>query len=306
MIEITVLGTTAGAPTKERGHSAVAVKHNGKAYLFDCGENAQRQAKIAGISLLKIKSIFITHWHADHFAGLVGLIQTMALLERKAPLYIFGPKPGKLIVDTINRLNEQAHFASQLNLGYDLIVREVEEGLVLAEDDIIVECTKALHTLPAVSYKFAEKDKPGRFNLKKAKSLGLKPPQFGELQRGNNQKVGAKIIKPSDVMGEPRPGLKFVYSGDTGYNENLAKFAAGADLLIHEATYTEEMLEEGKMRGHSTATQAAAIAKKAKAKELLLTHFSSRYKNTKGHLVEAQKVFKNTKTASDMLKIILK
>src|SRR3989338_8891096 len=93
MIELTILGTTAGAPTKERGHSAVAIKHNGIAYLFDCGENAQRQAKIAGISLLKVKSIFITHWHADHFAGLLGLIQTMALLERKEPLYIFGPKP---------------------------------------------------------------------------------------------------------------------------------------------------------------------------------------------------------------------
>ena len=305
MIELTILGTTAGAPTKERGHSATAVKHNGKAYLFDCGENTQRQAKIAGISLLKIKSIFITHWHADHFAGLIGLIQTMALLERKEPLYIFGPKPGKLIVDTILKLNEQAHFIEKLNLGYDLIVREVEEGLVLAEGEIIVECTKALHTLPAVSYKFSEKDKPGRFNLKAAKSLGLKPPQLGELQRGNIQKVGSKTIKPSDVMGEPRPGLKFVYSGDTGYNEQLVKFAEGVDLLIHEATYTEEMAEQGKMRGHSTAAQAATIAKKAKVKELLLTHFSSRYKDTKGHLAEAKKIFKNTKIAQDFASIEL-
>src|SRR3989344_929227 len=125
MIELAILGTTAGAPTKERGHSAVAVKHNGKAYLFDCGENAQRQARMADISLLKIKSIFITHWHADHFAGLLGLIQTMALLERTESLYIFGPKPGKLIVETLRKLNEQAHFVSKIHLGYDLIVREV-------------------------------------------------------------------------------------------------------------------------------------------------------------------------------------
>lgn len=306
MIEIVILGTTAGAPTKERGHSALAIKHEGKVYLFDCGENTQRQARIAGISLLKIKSIFITHWHADHFAGLLGLIQTMALLERKEPLYIFGPKPGKLIVDTLKKLNEYAHFVSPIHLGYDLIVREVEDGLVLAEDDVIVEATKAIHTLPAVSYRFTEKDKPGRFNLKKAKELGLKPPQYGELQRGNTVKAGKRTIKPSDVLGESRPGPKFVYTGDTGYNESLIKFAAGVDLLIHEATYTSELEDQGTKVGHATAKQAAEIAKKAKVKELLLTHFSSRYKDTTDHLDEAKEVFENTKTAKDFAKIILK
>ncbi|HIK01004.1 TPA: ribonuclease Z [archaeon] len=306
MFELTILGTTAGAPTKERGHSAIALKHEGKVYLFDCGENAQRQARIAGISLFKINAIFITHWHADHFAGLIGIIQTMALLERKEPLYIYGPKPAKIIIETLRKLDEYAHFAGPIHLGYDLIVKEIESGLVYSGENCIIEAIPSIHSVSGVSYKFSEKDKPGKFNVKKAKQLGLKPVQFGELQRGNNVKVENKVVKPSDVMGAPRPGLKIVYSGDTAYNSEMVKFASEVDLLIHEATYTSELSDQAKEVGHTTAKEAAEIAKKAKVKNLLLTHFSSRYKDTKVFSQEARKIFKNTEVAKDLMKITLK
>ena len=306
MIELTMLGTTSGVPTRERGHSAIALKYEGEIFLFDCGENAQRQMKIADLSLVKTKAIFITHWHADHFAGLLGLLQTMTLMERKESLYIFGPKPAQKIIESIREIDTVAHMGHRGNLGYDLVVKEVESGNVYEGEKFVVEAIPAVHSIPAISYKFAEKDKPGRFDIKEAKKLGLKPPQFGELQRGNIQTVGAKTIKPSDVIGEPRPGLKIVYSGDTAYNENLIKFAAGADLLIHEATYASDLSELSKENRHSTAAEAAEIAKKAKVKKLLLTHLSARYKTPKEILEEAKKTFKNSEAAMDLMKFVLK
>ncbi len=306
MIEIDILGTAAGAPTKERGHPAISVKHEGSIYLFDCGENAQRQMKIAGISLLKIKAIFITHWHADHFAGLIGLMQTMALLERKQPLYIFSPKPGKAIVMTLQRLNNRIHFVGPVDMDYKLIVKEISKGKVFADDRINVEAMPAIHSIPSVAYKFSENDRPGRFNVEKATALGLKPHQFGELQKGRNAKANGKTIKPSDVMGEPRPGLKIVYTGDTAYCKKLIKFAEFADLLIHEATYTIEFEEQARKVGHSTAWQAAEIAKKANVKKLVLVHFSSRHKDAEAIYAEAKDVFENTELGHDFMKIVLK
>ena len=306
MIELTILGTTSGMPTKQRAHSAIALKHGGDIYLFDCGENTQRQARLAGLSLVKIWAIFITHWHADHFAGILSLFLTMSMLERREPLYIFGPKPAKLIVESLQKLDSYAHFSEHSRLNYKLVIKEVESGLVYEGEDFKVECIPAPHAVKGVSYKFAMNDKPGRFNVKEAKKLGLKPVQFGELQRGNTVKVGNKTIKPSDVMGEPRQGLKVVYTGDTMYNENLVGFAKGADLLIHEATFTSELAELARQYSHVTAKEAAEIAKKANVKKLLLTHFSPRYKDTSQHLDEAKKVFKNTEAAKDLMKIVLK
>ncbi len=317
MIELTILGTTAGVPTIERGHSALALKYGSDIFLFDCGENTQRQMKIADLSIFKTKAIFITHWHADHFAGLLGFLQTMTLLERKEPLHIFGPKPAKEVVQAIREIDTVAHIGHRGNLGYELIVNEASAGKIYEGETFVVEAIPAVHSIPAVSYKFAEKDKPGRFNLKEAKKLGLKPPQFGELQRGNIQKVaftgvsrsardGYKTIKPSDVMGEPRPGLKIVYTGDTAYNEKLVGFAKDVDLLIHEATYTSEFEELSKFNWHSTAKEAAEIAKKAKVKKLLLTHLSARYKDGSEILIEAKKTFKNSELAVDFMKISLK
>ena len=306
MIELTILGTTAGVPTKERGHSAIAVKYDGAIYLFDCGENTQRQMKIAGLSIFKTKAIFITHWHADHFAGLIGIIQTMALLERKEPLYIYGPKPAKQILEAIEKIDAYAHFAEKINRGYEIIVKEISEGAVYETGKFAISSIPLKHSIPSVSYKFAEKEKPGRFNVKEAKKLGLKPVQFGELQRGNSVRVESRLIKPSDVMGEPRPGVRFVYTGDTAYNEKLIEFSKGVDLLIHEATYASELEEQAKETLHATAKQAAEIAKKAKVKKLLLTHISPRYKDAKVILPEAKKVFKNTELAKDFMKIELK
>ncbi len=306
MFELTILGTTAGVPTKERGHSAIALKYESEIFLFDCGENTQRQMKIADLSIVKTKAIFITHWHADHFAGLLGLLQTMTLLERKEPLHIFGPQPAQKVIDAIREIDTLAHLGHRGDLGYELIVTEIRSGKVYEGEKFVVEAIPAAHSIAGISYKFSEKDKPGRFNVKEAKKLGLKPPQFGELQRGNSAKVGDKIIKPSDVMGEPRPGLRIVYTGDTGYNERLIKFAEGADLLMHEATYTSELADQAHKNGHSTANEAAEIAKKAKVKKLLLTHLSARYKNPKEILDEANKIFKNSEVAKDLMKVILK
>jgi len=301
MIQITFLGTVSGIPSKDRNHPAIALEYFGEekdTLLFDCGEGTQKQLMLSNISFMKINKIFISHWHADHFSGLIPLIQTMSLEKRKSELKIFGPEAEKFV-------------SNILDLGYFGLRFPVEainvpfEGnkleLIDEAKEYQVFSIPVLHTIPAVAYCFQEKP---RWNIdtKKLKELGLRSGAW--LKR--LKKLGKIDYKGREVRIEEvanlKPGLKVVYSGDTKPCENMLEISKNADLLIHDGTFLEE--EEGK--AHADVKQAAKIAKEANVKQLILTHISRRYTDARELEEEAKKIFPNTKVAFDFMKIKLK
>jgi ribonuclease Z len=301
MIEITFLGTVSGIPSKERNHPAIVLEYFGKekdTLLFDCGEGTQKQLMLSGISFMDVDRIFITHWHADHFAGLIGLIQTMSLEKRKKKLKIFGPEAEKFVSNIV----DLGYFGLRFPLEAINVPFEGSEITLLEEEkDWQVFSIPVLHTVPAVAYCFKEKDR-WSIDTKKLKELGLKQGKWLEKLK----KFGAWNYKGREVKVEEvaklKKGLKIVYSGDTLPCENILKISDGADLLIHDATFLEE--EEGK--AHADVKQAARIAKSANVKQLILTHISRRYQVPAELEKEAKKIFPNTKVAYDFMKIRLK
>jgi ribonuclease Z len=301
MIEITFLGTVSGIPSKHRNHPAIVLEYFAEekdTLLFDCGEGTQKQLMLSGISFMDINKIFISHWHADHFAGLIGLIQTMNLEKRIKELKIIGPEAEKFVSDII----DLGYFGLRFPVIAVNIPFEGEEATLVDEAaDYHVFSIPVLHTVPAVAFCFKEKD---RWNIdtKKLKQLGLKRGAWlKKLKKLGKAEIKGKEIKIEQVASS-KPGLKVVYSGDTKPCENIMKIAKDADLLIHDGTFLEE--EEGK--AHADVKQAAKVAEKAKVKQLILTHISRRYTDPKELEEEAKKVFKNTKVAYDFMKIKLK
>jgi ribonuclease Z len=249
---------------------------------------------------MKINKIFLSHWHADHFAGLPGLIQSMSLLNRTKDLHIYGPKETKKFV---KKIMETGHF----NCRFDVITHDItSEKMICAEKKYSMYAMPTNHSVATLAFKFEEMPRPGKFNAVKAKKLGIPEKEFSKLQKGKTVKVGKKKIKPEQVIGPERPGKTVVFSGDTAYNKKLILFGKKTDLLIHEATFGDEMREWAEKVKHCTNVQAAELAKKAKAKQLILTHISPRYRETKNLEKQAKKVFKNTKIASDFLEVQIK
>lgn len=303
MLEITFLGTVSGIPTKDRNHSAIAIEYYGEqkdTLLLDCGEGTQKQLMIAGINFMGIDKIFISHWHADHFAGLIPLIQTMNLEKRKKELKIFGPEAERFVADIID-------------LGYFGLRFPVEAINVPFEGDEITKIFSAeeyevysipvLHTVPSVAYCVKEVD---RWNIdpKKLKQKNLtRGDWLKKLKREGTAEFKNKKIKLEDVA-IVKSGLKVVYTGDTKPCPTVIKISQNADVLIHDGTFLE--LDESKGKFHATVADAAKIAKQSKVKELILTHFSRRYTDTKPLEDEAKKIFKNTKAAHDFMKVKLK
>jgi len=301
MIVITFLGTVSGIPSKERNHPAIALEYFGEkkdTLLFDCGEGTQLQLMKAGISFMKIDKIFITHWHADHFAGLIPLIQTMNLEKRRKELKIFAPEAEKFV-------------SNILSLGYFGCRFPVKAINVPIEGDRIslIDETKeyqvysipVLHTVPTVAYCFKEKDR-WKIDEKKLKELGLRRGYWlRKLKKEGKATYRGKEVRIEDV-GKIKKGLKIVYSGDTKPCDNIVKISMDADLLIHDATFLEE--QAGK--AHADVKQAAKIAKKANVKQLVLTHISRRYTDASELEKEARKVFENTRVAYDFMRIKLK
>ena len=298
-LKVTFLGTAGSVPTPKRSLPAILIQREGEQIMFDCGEGVQRQMIKAKTGFHKKMKIFITHMHGDHVLGLPGLLQTMALLDRERKLEIYGP-PG------IKRFLEAIKETVQFVLTFPVEIHEIyEPSTVCREKDYIVEAVWANHVIPSLAYAFIEKPRPGKFYPEKAKALGVpEGPLWGKLQHGKEVRLpNGKIVKPGDVMGPLRPGRKIVYTGDTKPFRGLAKFAADADLLIHDATLDDEMAERAEEDGHSTPSQAAKIARKAKVKRLVLTHISARYDDVSILLEQAKKFFKNTLVAEDFLKI---
>jgi len=298
-LEVVFLGTAGSIPTPKRSLPAVLIRRKGEQIMFDCGEGVQRQMITAGVGFHRKMKVFVTHMHGDHVLGLPGLIQTMALLDRSEKLEVYGPLGIRKFIESIR---ETVQFA----LTFPIEIREVEEaGTICEEEEYTVKAVWSNHVIPGLAYALVEKPRPGKFYPEKAKALGVpEGPLWSKLQHGKRIKLSnGKIVKPEEVMGPPRPGRKIVYTGDTRPFKELAKFAANADLLIHDATLDDELAERAEEDGHSTPSQAAKTAKKAKSKKLVLTHISARYRDASTLLKQAKKIFKNTIVAEDFLKI---
>jgi ribonuclease Z len=301
MIEVIFLGTVSGIPTKDRNHSAIILNHYGEkkeTMLLDCGEGTQRQMLIAGINFMDIDKIFITHWHADHFAGLIPLIQTMNLERRTKPLYIFAPEAERFVSDII----DLGYFGLKFEVEAVNLPFEGEEiHKIFDTEDFTMYSTPTLHTVPSVAFAIEEKKK---WNIDLAKVKKLKPgPWMKKLKENGEAEYNGKKIKLKDVA-TVKGGLKVVYSGDTKPCKTVEKISKDADLLIHDGTFLEA--EDVKGKHHADIGQAVKIAKAAKVKQLILTHLSRRYKNTKELETQARKLFKGAKIAHDFMKVQVK
>jgi ribonuclease Z len=259
------VGTAGSIPTPRRGLPSVLVRRGGDRILFDCGEGTQRQL-VSSIGLTELTEVFITHFHADHWLGLPGLLKTFDLRARERPLAVHGPPGVRELVTLAMRVAGRVR--------YPLELVELAPGDVLARDGYKIAPVPVAHRAPAFGYVLYEDERPGAFDPDVAQSFGLVPgPEFGRLYRGET----IRGVTPEQVMGPPRQGRKLVVSGDTSPCEPLAIAAHGADVLIHEATFADEEEDRAAETGHSTASQAAGVAARAEVKVLALTHFSTRY-----------------------------
>jgi len=284
MFEITVLGTASAVPTIKRSLPAIAVRHEGGVYLLDCGEGTQRQMMKYGVSYMKIKAIFITHLHLDHFLGAFGLIETMGLNNRVEKLTLYGPRGSAAVFGRKSFLE----------------IVEIDEKFSVDFGGFSASAFANTHARDSFGFVFEEKERR-RFYEDKAHAAGIRGPMFTQIMQKGELLVGKKKVRLKDIS-YPQPGKKLVYSGDTGPCPLLVKAAKGADLLIHEATFCSDRLAEAKEAKHSTAAQAASAAKKAGVKQLLLTHISGRYADNSHLLLEAKKTFENSVVAEDGMK----
>jgi len=300
-IRVVFLGTSGSVPTLKRSLPSVVVQCPRELWMFDCGENTQRQMMGAKVSFHKKLNVFLTHLHGDHVLGLPGVLQTMALMDRKEPVAVYGPSGIRnFLVCTQETLN--------FGLTFPVEINEIQsEGTIIEEENYTLTAAKSNHAVESYAYAFTEKPRPGKFYPKKAQALEVPLGElWSKLQSGQEITLpNGKVVKPSDVMGVPRAGRKIVYTGDTRPFEAFAKFAADADLVIHESTFDDALAEKAALDGHSTPSQAAQEAKAANAKQLVLTHISARYPDATLLLEQAKKVFANTVIAEDFLELEL-
>lgn len=294
MLSVTFLGTGASCPTVDRNVAGLALQREGETILFDCGEGTQRQMMRYGVGF-SFAEVFFTHYHADHMLGIIGLLRTMGLQDRTAPVTLYGPRGAQRIL------------TAAMNLGiernrFPVEIVEVRPGdrLVRAEYDIVVFETE--HRADTVGFALAEHTRLGRFHPERAHELGVpEGPLWGRLHKGHTVTLGdGRTVSPADLVGPSRPGRTVVYSGDTRPCLAVFEAAKGGDLLIHEATFGEEEAARAIETGHSTAAEAARIALDAGVRRLVLTHISPRYtRDAPELLAEARGVFPETTVARD-------
>lgn len=299
-MKLVFLGTSAAMPTENRGMTCICLVLDKEILMFDAGEGAQVSFLKSKIGWNKKMKIFVTHLHGDHVVGILGLLQTMSLQNRTESIDIYGPKG----IEDFMAANLKV-----LNFGLTFPVRimMIKEGIVLDDESYAIHCCEAEHSIPAYSYVFHEKDKPGKFYLEKAKALGIPEGKlWHELQSGKEINLGNKTIKPSEVMGEKRPGKKIGISGDTRPTKKLEEFFKNCDYITFDSTYSDELKEKAKENFHSTAKEAAELAKKANVSNLILTHFSARYDDAEILVKEAQTIHDSVIAAKDLLEIEIK
>lgn len=299
-MKLVFLGTSAAQPTEHRGLSCICLERDGEILMFDAGEASQISYMKSGLGWNKKMTIFVTHLHGDHCVGILGLLQTMSMQKRTETLEIFGPSGiEEFIAANIKILN--------FGLSFSVLINTIKEGKILENSKFSMFACKANHSVTAFSYLFEEKDKPGRFNVQKARELGIPEGElWNKLQKGNSISINGGEIIPEQVLGEKRPGKKIGISGDTMPTKELEKFFEGTDYLVFDSTFLDEEKQKAQETSHSTAKQAATLAKNANVKNLVLTHFSARYKNEVGHLKEAQEIHNSVITAKDLLEIEIK
>ena len=296
-MKLVFLGTSAAQPTENRGLSCICLEREGEILMFDAGEATQMSYMKSGLGWNKKMKIFVTHLHGDHCVGILGLLQTMSMQNRTETLEIFGPSGiEEFIAANIKVLN--------FGLSFPVLISIIKEGEIFENGKFSIHACKANHSVIAFSYIFEEKDKPGRFNVEKAKELRIPEGElWNKLQNGNEITINEKIIRPDEVLGEKRPGKKIGISGDTMPTEELRKFFHKCDYLIFDSTFLDEEKQRAQDTCHSTAKQAAILGKNARVKNLILTHFSARYKDEVGHLREAKEIYNSVITAKDLLEI---
>ena len=270
-LDIVFLGTSGSAPTARRAPSALLVRRGGDRLLFDCGEGTQRQLLQSSIGLVDLREIFLTHFHLDHWLGLPGMLKTFALRDRRVPLTVYGPPGLKQLFGELRRI------VGRLPYPFELV--ELRAGEALDRDGHRLLVVPVEHGGGAVGYALVEDARPGRFDVEAADRLGVPfGPERGALQRGEAVTLaGGRVVTPAELLGPPRPGRTIVYSGDTAPTDVMRAIAEGADVLVHEATFTEEERERAAETMHSTALQAARLARDAGVRLLALTHVSPRY-----------------------------
>ena len=298
MLRVTFLGTGGSLPTPERNPSAVMVNREGELMLFDCGEGTQQQMMRAKTGMKALSSIFVSHFHADHMLGIPGLIQTMSFHGRTEPLKIYGP----------HWIHEFARILSSLGyykLRFEIDAIDLDPGDVIKRDDYSIMALKTEHSIPSLGYALVENERIGKFDRQKAIELGVPPgPLFSKLHHGESVDVDGKVIHSKDVVGEARPGRKIVYTGDTRPCKAVLEASKGADLLIHDSTLANEQQEWAIESMHSTAQEAATLAKEADVLKLALTHISSRYSDDPSQLLkEAKEVFDKVIVADDLMEL---
>jgi ribonuclease Z len=298
-LALRLLGTSASRPTVERNVSSIAVVREGETLLFDCGEGTQRQMMRYGVSFA-FRDIFFTHFHADHLIGVIGLLRTMALQGRTEPLRLWGPRGAARVV-------KRAEEFGMDRLSFPLEVTELEPGQHMDRGDYEIVPYPADHRgARSLGYALTEHDRKGRFNPDLARELGIpEGPLWGEIHRGRSVTLDdGRVIEPSVLVGPARPGRRVVISGDTRPSPATVHAARDADLLVHEATFGDEEAERAVETGHSTAREAAQVAREAGVGTLLLTHFSARYSRDAGDLGrEAREVFERTVVGRDGLEL---
>lgn len=309
-MRILFLGTSAAQPTASRGLSCTCIERDGEIIMFDAGECAQTAYARSGLGWNKRMRIFITHLHGDHCIGILGLLQTMSMQRRTEPLEIFGPAGIEEFVTANIRM---LGFAPT----FPITIGTVSPGTVVGygsggrggggdrrHGDYEVLACRASHTVTAFSYVLRERNRPGRFNGENAARLGIpRGRMWGRLQEGREVVVDGKTFRPEQVLGEERPGKVIGISGDTMPSAELEEFFAGCDYLIFDATFLDGEQQRAAETRHSTASQAASLAKSAGAKNLILTHFSARYRDDTGHLAEARKIHPRVTAAADRMEI---
>jgi ribonuclease Z len=292
-LDVVFLGTAASVPTAQRGPAALLVRRGSERLLFDCGEGTQRQLQRSAIGLPDLQEIFLTHYHADHFLGLPGMLKTFALRGRaETPLIAYGPHGLR---ELLKRLRP---FIGRL--PYPFTAVELEPGERLERGDYVIEAVAAEHGVAALGYALVEPERPGRFDVAAADALGVpEGPARGLLQAGQAVTLDHGLsVTPAEVLGEARPGRKVVLTGDTAPSERIVHAAHGADLLVHEASFLAEEAERARETMHSTAAEAAEVGRLAHVRLLALTHVSPRYVGPE-LAAEAREVFPDTVVPRD-------
>tara|TARA_Y100000294_G_C8550525_1_gene335086 strand:+ start:111 stop:1001 length:891 start_codon:yes stop_codon:yes gene_type:complete len=296
-MQIIFLGTSSMIPTKERNHSSILISYDSENILVDCGEGTQRQLKIAGIKLTKITKILISHWHGDHVLGLPGLIQSMNASDYNRTLKIYGPTGTKKFM---KKMFEVFVFDEKI----DIEIYDIKSGKFFENEDFILETSLLEHNIETLGYNFIEKDKR-KINTSYIKKLKIpQGPLLGKLQAGKNIKWKNKKI-PLNKATKVMKGKKITIISDTVPCKGANILAKNSDILICEATYSSDLESKGEKYGHMTSKQAAELANRSNTEQLILTHFSARYKNTLELEEDARDYFDNVLCAKDFMKINL-